>query len=176
MPTEEKKKIQAWIPNSLWIQIESFGFKSQNEAVNFAFNKLIEIQANNLNESDLNQNESKNNQVESSLINQLQATIEEKDKQIKDFEYVSREKNAEILRLQKVIQEAPDPVELAEVRAHFEGLQKVLEEKERTIEILNRDVETLNVFAHYFKNTEVKQLEAPAVEKKRPWYRRIFST
>jgi hypothetical protein len=40
MPPEEKKKIQAWVPVSIWNQIESFGFKSQNETVNTAFEKL----------------------------------------------------------------------------------------------------------------------------------------
>ena len=80
--------------------------------------------------------------------------------------------NVEITRLRELIANSPDPVELAEIRAHFEGLQKLLEEKERTIDILNREVETLNVFAHYFKNVEVKQIEAPAEkEVKRPWWK-----
>ena len=79
MPPEEKKKIQALIPVSLWIQVESIGFKSQNEAVNFAFGKLIEIQDNNQNESKENQIDSKNNQLESSMINELRARLEEKE-------------------------------------------------------------------------------------------------
>lgn len=82
MQPEEKKKIQAWIPLSIWIKIESFGFKSQNEAVNFAFEKIIEIQDNNQNESENNQIDSKNNQIESSMINELQARLEEKEKWI----------------------------------------------------------------------------------------------
>ena len=79
MLPEEKKKIQAWIPASTWIQIESFGFKSQNEAVNFAFEKLIEIQDN-------NQKESKENQIDSSLINTLQARLEEKENNFKEVQ------------------------------------------------------------------------------------------
>jgi chromosome segregation ATPase len=75
MPIEEKKKIQAWISASTWIQIESFGFKSQNEAVNFAFERIIENQYN-------NQPESENNQIESNMINELQARLEEKEKWI----------------------------------------------------------------------------------------------
>lgn len=161
MPTEEKKKIQAWIPVSIWIQIESFGFKSQNEAVNKAFEKLIEIQDN-------NQVESKNNQVESNMINELRARLEEKDTQIKDLESASREKYAEILRLQNVIQETPDLVELAEIKGLYEGKMQVIEEKNKRIEALEREISRLDIFAHYFKNVDVKQIEAPA--EKKPWW------
>jgi hypothetical protein len=69
-------------------------------------------------------------------------------------------------------------IPLVEVRVHFEGLQKLLEEKNKTIDILNREVEglqkeveRLDIFAHYFKNVEVKQIEAPAAEKVKPWWR-----
>lgn len=79
MPLDEKKKIQAWVPVSIYNQIESFGFKSQNEAVNFAFVKLLEIQ-------DMNQDESKVNQNDSILINQLQARLDEKDNWIKELQ------------------------------------------------------------------------------------------
>jgi len=77
----------------------------------------------------------------------------------------------EIERLTDIIDRAPDPVELAEVRAHFEGLQRLLEEKDKRIEDLTREVTTLNGFAHYFKTAEVKQIEAPAAERKKPWYK-----
>ena len=80
--------------------------------------------------------------------------------------------------LEEQLSKAPDPVELVEVRAHFEGLQKLLEEKTKTIDILNREVEglqkeveRLDMFAHYFKSVEVKQIEAPAAERKKPWYK-----
>lgn len=79
MQTEEKKKMQAWIPVSIFNQIESFGFKSQNEAVNFAFIKLLESKGK-------NQNESKENQIESNLINQLQARLEERGNWIKELQ------------------------------------------------------------------------------------------
>lgn len=80
--------------------------------------------------------------------------------------------------LEEQLSKAPDPVELVEVRAHFEGLQKLLEEKTKTIDILNREVEglqkeveRLDMFAHYFKSVEVKQIEASAAEKVKPWWR-----
>jgi len=79
--------------------------------------------------------------------------------------------------LEEQLSKAPDPVELVEVRAHFAGLQKLLVEKTKTIDILNREVEglqkeveRLDMFAHYFKSVEVKQIEAPATEKVKPWW------
>jgi hypothetical protein len=50
-------------------------------------------------------------------------------------------------------------------------MERLLEEKDRRIEDLKREVGTLNVFAHYFKNVEVKQIKASAAEKANPWWR-----
>ena len=83
-------------------------------------------------------------------------TVKEAQRQIKDYE--------------EKLRTAPDPVELAKVQAHYEGLQKLLEEKDKRIEDLSRENGTLNVFAHYFKNVEVKQIEAPAAEKVKRWW------
>lgn len=116
MPTEEKKKIQAWIPISIWIQIESFGFKSQNEAVNKAFEKLIEIQ-------DDNQVESKNNQIESNMINELRARLEEKDTQIEKAEM-------QIKDMEESLRKAPDLAEFSRLQAKSEELEKAERDKE----------------------------------------------
>jgi hypothetical protein len=79
--------------------------------------------------------------------------------------------SSEIARLKELLSNAPDPIELAEVRAHFEGLQSLMEEKNERIKNLTREVERLDIFAHYFKNVEIKQLEAPAAEKVKPWWK-----
>jgi Arc/MetJ-type ribon-helix-helix transcriptional regulator len=86
MQIEEKRKIQAFVPVSIYNQIESFGFKSQNEAVNFAFVKLLEHQGNNQDESKNNQNNSEMNQNESNMINQLQTKLEEKENLLKGLQ------------------------------------------------------------------------------------------
>ena len=75
----------------------------------------------------------------------------------------------EIERLTNIIDESPDPVELAEMKGNFKGMQRLLEEKDKRIEDLKREVETLNVFAHYFKAVEPRQIESPEV--KRPWWK-----
>lgn len=171
-----RHKINCWVPESLWEKVEALGYDSPTKATIAGYEALIEKGNLQDNGKDLG-----NNWEHSG--NYLGNQLEEAQKQIKDLEFVSREKNTEIQRLQKVIQEAPDPVELAEVRAHFNGLQKLLDEKDKRIGDLTREIEglketnnTLNVFAHYFKSVDFKQIETPAVEKKRPWYKRIFSS
>lgn len=116
MPIEEKKKIQAWIPVSIWIQIESFGFKSQNEAVNKAFEKLIEIQDN-------NQVESKKNQIESNMINELRARLEENDTQIEKAQ-------RQIKDMEENLRKAPDLAEFSRLQAKSEELEKAERDKE----------------------------------------------
>jgi len=85
MENDELVKIQARVPSSLWVQLEPFKFKSQNEAVNYAFEKLVKQK--NINQSELiiNQNESIINQNESVVINQTLARLEEKEIQIKEI-------------------------------------------------------------------------------------------
>jgi len=54
------------------------------------------------------------------------------------------------------------------VQANKEGLERLLEEKDKRIDDLTRENGTLNEFAHYFKNIEVKQIKAPGAKK--PWW------
>ena len=83
--------------------------------------------------------------------------LEEAQRQIKDYEGKLRT--------------TPDPVELAELKGLYAGTQKVIDEKDKRIEALEREVSRLDMFAHYFKNVEVKQIEAHAPEKVKPWYK-----
>jgi predicted RNase H-like nuclease (RuvC/YqgF family) len=71
-----------------------------------------------------------------------------------------------------VIIEAPDPLELARLQERNEGLNLVIAEKEKRIEDLTREVSRLDMFAHYFKTAEIKQIEAPTTAgKKKPWFK-----
>lgn len=110
-------------------------------------------------------------EVNRSKEEEVNRSKEEYTRQIKDIESASREKSAEILRLQKTIQELPDRSEFAELKGLFEGKLQVIEEKDKRIEDLSKEVERLDMFAHYFKNVDIKQIEAPAAEKKKPWYK-----
>lgn len=92
MENNEIVKIQARVPSYIWVQLEPFKFKSQNEAVNYAFEKLIEQKGINqseliINQSEpiINQNEPIINQNEPVMINQIRARLEETDIQIKEI-------------------------------------------------------------------------------------------
>ena len=82
MTTEEKKKIQAWIPISLWIKIDQMGFTSQTEAVTQAFKNLLLDQ----NRSKIDQTGSNTDQIRSSEINELCNVLNEKDKRLQEIQ------------------------------------------------------------------------------------------
>ena len=144
---EEKKRINAVIDLDLYVKITEAGY-GISEAVTKGFEKLLEVPEN---------TQSTAQMTTDGLVMGLQAQVK---------------------TLEEKLSKAPDPVELAEVMAHFEGLQRLTEDKDkrindltREVEGLQKQVETLNVFAHYFKSVEVKQIEAPAAEKKKPWWK-----
>lgn len=85
MENNDIVKIQARVPSYLWVQLEPFKFKSQNEAVNYAFEKLVKQKDINQSELIINQNESILNQNEPVMINQIRARLEDKDIQIKEI-------------------------------------------------------------------------------------------
>ena len=82
MTAEEKKKIQAWIPVSLWIKIDQIGFTSQTEAVTQAFKNLLSDQ----NKSKIDQTGSNTDQIRSSEINELSNILNEKDKRLQEIQ------------------------------------------------------------------------------------------
>jgi hypothetical protein len=172
MQQEEKKKIQAWVPVSIYNQIESIGFKSQNEAVNFAFVKLLEKQTNNQDESKMIQDESKMNQIESelnqsesSLINQLHMTLEEKEILITGL----HDKNQSDSKLINELQVRQDEKEKL-----LQGLQDYNDTLKNELEKAERDKEDLKTtYNNYFLQVQTlinqKAIEAPGAKK--PFWR-----
>jgi len=175
MTEGEMKKVSAWIPQETLTKLEEKGYHNRAEAIRMGLEHLLmefnrESNRESIKEPIRNPTESTENAVESSGIQYEIMKAQNEEIEIRhEIERTYLKK--EIERLTVALQESPDPVELAEVRAHFTGHQRLLEEKDKTIEILNREVETLNIFAHYFKNVEVKQIEAPAAEKVKPWWK-----
>lgn len=87
---------------------------------------------------------------------------------------VIEEKNRMIQELRESLAKSPDPVELAEVRAHSEGLKLLLEErnkrideikneKDARIQELTREINRIDY--HSMKNSETKQIEAPGIKR-----------
>jgi predicted RNase H-like nuclease (RuvC/YqgF family) len=143
-----RHKINCWVPESLWEKVEALGYDSPTKATVAGYEALIGKGDTEEEREELGNNRGNMGNNWEDMGKQL----EEAQRQIKDYE--------------EKIRTAPDPVELAKVQAHYEGLQKLLEEKDKRIESLNKEVERLDMFTHYFKSVEVKQIEAPAVEKK----------
>lgn len=75
--------------------------------------------------------------------------------------------NIEILRLKEEIVKGPDPLELVKLQERDEGLNLLIEEKNRRIDDLTKFKEDISTFANYFKSHEPKLIEAHAAEKKR---------
>jgi len=71
--------------------------------------------------------------------------------------------------LDSVVQELRHELDVA--KTAYEGTQRLIEEKDKRIDDLTREVETLNVFAHYFKATDVKQIESSESIKLKPWWK-----
>lgn len=148
MPTEEKRKIQAWIPVSLWIKIDQMGFTSQTEAVTEAFKKLLEDQK----ISNNDQNESNTDQNRSIEINELSGLLDEKEKRLHELQARLEEK---------------DNI-TTELREHNQTLKGELEEAKRDKE----DLKT--TYNNYFLQVQTlinqKAIEAPG-EKKKPFWK-----
>jgi predicted RNase H-like nuclease (RuvC/YqgF family) len=111
------------------------------------------------------------NNVVQNDIQVLTAVTEEQKARIEDYKTQVKTLNSEISRLQNVIMESPDPTELAVTKKDNEGLRLVIEEKDRSIERLEKEVNRLDLFSHYFKSNPVRQIEASAAERKKPWYK-----
>lgn len=169
MPPEDhrsQKKIQCWIPLETWDKIVSLGYTSPTIAVTKAFEKLLEEPIEVPLEDPLVSPENPHVSPEIPGI-----SPEGYKRDIEGYKETIKALNSEIERLQAVIMEAPDPIELVRLQAHNEGLQMVLEERNKRIEELNEHKENMSRLADYFKNVEVKQIEAPAVQKKRPFWK-----
>lgn len=176
MPDEIRIPVNAKIPkslhDSLLAAVEAGTYKDKTACITEALEKLLDNTQEEAQNSIIVLQE-KEHKIQK-LQNEIQTKcteIQNKDTEIQNYKNVLQNKENEIQKLQNVIQEAPDPLELAEMKGNFTGMQKLLEEKDKRIEDLTREIETLNLFAHYFKNIEVKQIEAPAAEKKRAWYK-----
>jgi len=99
----------------------------------------------------------------SAILMALEKEIQEPAGMSQDLPNADKEIQRLTLELQKNV------TDLQVMQATFDGIQRLTEEKDKRIDDLTREVEMLNVFAHYFKTVEPKQIVAP--EAKKPWWR-----
>lgn len=157
MPPEEKHKINVWIPESLWKQIESMGYGSPTKATIAAYEALA-----------IHEEKGSNQEA---LGSSQEEKLPELEKQIRDLENSAREKSAEILRLRGVIQEAPDPLELARLQARSEELEKHNLTLREEMEKAHQDKDDIkNLYDNYMRQMQTlinqKAIEAPGTKKK----------
>jgi len=114
MTTEEKHKINVWIPESLWKQIGSLGYESPTEATKAAFEALVLQETKGSNQEALGSSQED--------FRKLQEEIGRYQEKVKDLEA------------------RPDPVNYAQLQAKYEGLQEIIREKDKSIERLENDL------------------------------------
>ena len=201
-----RHKINCWVPESLWEKVESLGYDSPTKATIAGYEALIEKGNLQDDGKTMENNWERPGNKLGNLGNDwefLGKQLEEAQLQIKGLEdklskspdplalaqlrvkseeLEKRNENErtylkkEIGRLTIALQESPDPVELVKLQTENEGLKMVLEERNKRIEEISNHYENISSFANHFKSKEPLLIEAPAVEKKKPWYKRIFSS
>lgn len=187
MPTipEEKIRVNARIPKSLYDFVCS-KYDNISQAINIGLENLKESKtedchtpANSSTQDDIHTRHTSAghdirddiNPVIHTDIHALTERTEEQKARFEEYKAHVQTLNTEITRLQNLIMEAPDPIELVKLQERNEGLNLLIEEKNKRIEELNQHNENMSAFANYFKSNEPKLLEAPAAEKIKPWYK-----
>jgi predicted RNase H-like nuclease (RuvC/YqgF family) len=172
---ETKRKICVWVSTDMYNNVVSAGYDSPTVAVIKGFELLLSEEERRKDAGNLEQIAAQitaeNNNLKND-IERLNTSIKAAPDPMELMKLRTRveDKDRHIETLKAELEKAPDSVEFTKVQERLEGLQRLTEEKDKRIEDLTREIETLNVFAHYFKNVEVKQLEPPG-EKKKPWYK-----
>ena len=158
MPDEIRIPVNAKIPKSLHDSLLAAVEPGRYKAKTACITEALEILLN-------------NTQEETQANNDV---LQNKKTEIQNLEIALREKYAEIQRLQSVIQEAPDPIELAQLRARYEELQAHNETLKADIEKASQDKEDLKqMHNNYFLQVQTlinqKAIEAPGEKKKPKW-------
>jgi len=189
MTEGEMKKVSAWIPQDTLTKLEEKGYQNRAEAIRLGLECLLRESGKEDTGNPMESNEEDiRNPMESSeedIRNPMESNEEDirnpmesnnvtngiLQARVEDLEKHNETLKTEISRLKNVIMEAPDTIELAKLQERNEGLNLLINEKEKRIEDLTKYKEDIGVFANYFKSNPVKQIEAPAAEKVRPWWR-----
>ena len=153
MPPEEKHKINCWISESLWKQVETLGYDSPTKATIAAFEALVLQEEKGSNQEALGS-------TQEARLPEMEKQLEEAQRQIK----ASEEK----------LKTAPDPAELAHLRAKSEELEKHNSTlKEELSKSGQREEDLKQMHNNYFLQVQTlinqKAIEAPGNKKK--WWK-----
>ena len=172
MPPEEKHKINVWILESLWKQVEVLGYDSPTKATIAAFEALVSQNTLGSNQEALGSSQK--------ALGSIQE-VEEYKQDITRYKENIKVLDAEIARLNEIFSNAPNPADLAQVRARYEELEKHNGTLIRELDKAERDKEDLKITYNKLQDTynnymaqmqtliKQKAVEAPGAKK--PWWR-----
>jgi predicted RNase H-like nuclease (RuvC/YqgF family) len=160
MPSDEKRKINVWVPESLWKQVETLGYDSPTKATIAAFKVLV-----------LQEEQGNNQEVLGSSQEVVGNSHKEK---LSELENQFEEMQREIEAYEEKLRTAPSPLEFAHLRTKSEELEKHNDTLIRELETAERDKEDLKTtYNNYFLQIQTlinqKVIEAPGAKK--PWWR-----
>ena len=149
---EEKRKISVWVPVVLYDNVLQVGYTSPTQAVIQGFEMLIQAQR---------------EESPEAIRGQMQAIRGQMQAEINTL------KN-EIVRLNISLQEAPDPIELTELRVRSEEMEKHNETLRTELEKAGQDKEAIqNLYNNYMLQMQTlinqKAIEVPGAKKH--WWR-----
>ena len=134
---EEKRKINAWIPVSLYNKLENSGYDNITQALIKALENFRE------------DTKGYNEDIEGYLqdISGYKQDIEGYKEDLSRIQKDLDKKNQDIIgyiqdieRLKEDLDKRPDLVTLAQLQARYEGLQEIIREKDKSIERLENDL------------------------------------
>jgi chromosome segregation ATPase len=172
MPPEEKHKINVWLLESLWKQVEVLGYDSTTKATIAAFEALVSQNTIGSNKEALGSSK----EVLGSL-----REVEEYKQDITRYEENIKVLNAEIAKLTEILSNSPDPADLAQARARYEEIEKHNGTLIKDLDKAERDKEDLKITYNKLQDTYnnymaqmqtlIKQKVVEASGAKKPWWR-----
>jgi hypothetical protein len=157
--SDTKRKISAWIPASLYDDIEKAGYTSPTVAVTKGLELLVRAQLGDSPDTIGDKTETSGDSLET-----VRTQLETENKSLKN----------EIERLSLSMQETPDPREFARLQARSEELEKHNFTLKAELEKASQDKEDLKqMHNNYFLQVQTlinqKAIEAPGEKKKPKW-------
>jgi|GEM_PF-771133 len=134
---EEKRKLNAWLPVSLYNKLENAGYDNITQALIKALESFGE-DTKGYNEDITGYTQDIEGYKQD--INRIQKDLDKQKQDIIGYTQDIKALNNEIERLKEDLKRAPDRVEFAQLQAKNEALKMILEEKDKRIESLENDL------------------------------------
>ena len=189
---EDKRKINAWIPVSLYDKIEPAGYENTTQAIITALQRLLEDPQEDIEGykqdiegylQDIAVITAENSQLKGQLqdtegsrkdLERIQKDIEKQNQDISGYKQDIKALNDEIAKLKEDLVKAPDLVEFFQLRARYEEQEKHTETLKKELERSGQREEDLKItYNNYFVQVQSlinqKAIEAPG--NKKQWWK-----